>query len=104
LDDILSAMDAIIPKLEALEAQMTRGDFGGKNLAEVLGPNPQAACSRLVEFKAALDRMRGITWVYMEAAASVGRTPVPRIPQPLKEFLQQQATRSHSRSVKKARR
>ena len=47
--------------------------------------------SPLVEFKAALDRMRGSRGVYMEAAGSAGKLPAQRIPQAFKEFLQQQA-------------
>jgi hypothetical protein len=43
--------------------------------------------------------MRGLAWVYMEAAASTGRFPAQRIPQALKEFLQQQAPKPHSSSA-----
>ena len=91
---ILETMGLILPRLEDLESQMTRAEFRGKSRAEVLGPDPQQAFSRLLEFKAALDRMRGLTWVYMEAAANAGRLPSQRIPPALKEFLQQQAAKS----------
>ena len=61
-----------------------------------LGSNLKLGLSRLVEFKAALDRMRGLTWVYMEAAASAGKLPAQCIPQAFKEFLQQRATRTQA--------
>lgn len=94
MKNILETMGTILPRLEDLELEMTRAEFRGKSPAEVLGPDPQHVFSRLLEFKAALDRMRGLTWVYMEAAAHAGRLPSQRIPPALKEFLQQQATKS----------
>lgn len=107
MKNILETMGSILPRLEDLESQMTRAEFRGKSPAEVLGPDPQQAFSRLLEFKAALDRMRGLTWVYMEAAANAGRLPAQRIPPALKEFLQQQATKSTKSQIahhpKKAR-
>lgn len=96
MTEILKAMEAITPQLDELEKQLARGEFSGKDLNEVLGQNPQLAFSRLVEFKAALDRMRGLTWVYMEAAANAGKFPAQRIPQALKEFLQQQASQTQA--------
>jgi len=96
---ILQAMEAITPQLEELETQLAHGDFTGKNVNDLLGPNPQSGFSRLVEFKAALDRMRGLTWVYMEAAASAGKFPAQRIPQALREFLQQQASQTQASHV-----
>jgi hypothetical protein len=99
MNEILQAMEAITPKLEELETQLAHGEFAGKDVNELLGQNPQSAFSRLVEFKAALDRMRGLTWVYMEAAASAGKLPAQRIPQPLKQFLQQQAAETHAANL-----
>jgi hypothetical protein len=96
MKEILKAMEAITPQLQDLETQLTHGDFSGKNVTELLGSNPQLGFSRIVEFKAALDRMRGLTWVYMEAAANAGKFPAQRIPQALKEFLQQQAVRAQT--------
>lgn len=96
MKEILKAMEAIAPQLEALETQLVHGQLDGKDADELLGQNPQLAFSRLVEFKAALDRMRGLTWVYMEAAASAGKFPAQRIPQQLKQFLQQQAAKTHA--------
>ena len=94
MKNILETMGSILPRLEDLESLMTHAEFRGKSPAEVMGPDPQQAFSRLLEFKAALDRMRGLTWVYMEAAANADRLPSQRIPPSLKEFLQQQATKS----------
>lgn len=93
MKEILKAMEAITPQLEQLESQLAHGEFAGKDVSELLGQNPQTAFSRLVEFKATLDRMRGLTWVYLEAAANAGKFPAQGIPQPLKQFLQQQATK-----------
>jgi len=96
MKEIVEAMESLTPRLEELEKQMTSRDFSGKNAKDLLGSNPQLTFSRLVEFKVALDRMRGLTWVYMEAAENAGRGPVKRMPQALKEFLQQQATKTQS--------
>ena len=96
MKEILETMETLTPKLEALEALLARGDFRKEGLSDLLGPNPKAGFSRLIEFKAMLDRMRGLTWVYLEAAASVGKFPAQRIPQALKEFLQEQAVKTHS--------
>lgn len=96
MKEILEAMQALSPQLATLEKYMTGGDLSGMNVNELLGPNPQLGFSRLVEFKAALDRMRGLTWVYMEASAAAGKFPVQSIPQALKEFLQQQATKTQA--------
>jgi hypothetical protein len=96
MKEILQAVEAITPQLQELEMRLAHGDFAGKNVDELLGPNPQSGFSRLVEFKAALDRMRGLTWAYLEAAASAGKFPAQRIPQGLKEFLQQQASQTHA--------
>ena len=101
---ILEAMGSILPRLEDLESQMTRAEFRGKSPAEMLGPDPQQAFSRLLEFKAALDRMRGLTWVYLEAAANAGRMPSQRIPPALKDFLQQQAAKSTKSQIAHTRR
>ena len=96
MKEILQAVEAITPKLEELETYLARGDFAGKTVNELLGANPQSGFSKLVEFKATLDRMRGLIWVYMEAAASAGKFPAQRIPQALKDFLQQQAAQSQA--------
>lgn len=96
MNEILKAMEVITPQLQDLETQLANGDFSGKNVSELLGANPQLGFSRIVEFKATLDRMRGLTWVYMEAAANAGKFPAQRIPQALKEFLQQQATKAQA--------
>lgn len=95
MKEILKAMEAIAPQLQALETQLVHGQVDGKDADELLDQNPQLAFSRLVEFKAMLDRMRGLTWVYMEAAATAGRLPARGIPQALKQFLQQQAAKPH---------
>src|SRR5438552_3159278 len=95
MKEILESMEALTAQLKKLETQMSGRDYGEKKVTEMLGPNPQLGFSKLVEFKAAVDRMRGLAWVYMEAAASSGKFPVQRIPQALKEFLQQQAAKAH---------
>ena len=91
MKEILESIDILTPKLAALETLMSRGDFRKESLSELLGPNPKAAFSRLIEFKATLDRMRGLTWGYLEAAASAGKFPAQRIPHALKEFLHEQS-------------
>ena len=96
MNEILKTMEAMIPQLKELETQLATGNNANKDVDELLGQNPQQAFSRLVEFKAALDRMRGLTWVYMEAAA--GKFPAQRIPQPLKQFLQQQASQTQAQT------
>jgi len=93
--EILDTMESLTPKLAELESQMTHGNFTGKNTNDLLGSNPQLAFSKLIEFKAAIDRMRGLTWLYMEAAANAG-FPAQRIPPALREFLQREATKSNS--------
>jgi hypothetical protein len=52
---ILQSMDSLTPQLKELEKQMTSCEFTGKSATELLGPNPQAGFSKLVEFKAALE-------------------------------------------------
>ena len=96
MKEILETMESLTPKLAELELQMTHGDFAGKNATELLGSNPQLAFSKLIEFKAAIDRMRGLTWLYMEAAANAGKFPAQRIPPALREFLQREAAKSNS--------
>lgn len=100
MKEILKTMEAMIPQLKELETQLATGNVANKDVDELLGQNPQQAFSRLVEFKAALDRMRGLTWVYMEAVATAGKFPAQRIPQALKQFLQQQASQTHASSKK----
>jgi hypothetical protein len=99
MKEILESMESLTAQLKELEGRMAKGSYKGKNVTEMLGANPQLGFSKLVEFKAAVDRMRGLAWVYMEAAASTGRFPAQRIPQALKEFLQQQAPKPHSSSA-----
>ncbi|MBV9435712.1 MAG: hypothetical protein JOZ44_06650 [Acidobacteria bacterium] len=99
MNNILQTMESLTPKLQELEAQLSGKDFGDKNVEELLGQNPQLAFSRLVEFKAVLDRMRGLTWVYVEAAANAGKFPAQRIPDALKQFLQQQASASRQQTT-----
>ena len=41
-----------------------------------------------------LDRMRGLTWGYLEAAASAGKFPAQRIAQALKDFLHDQSVKT----------
>lgn len=101
MKEILEAMESLTLKLGELESQMTHGDFSGKSANDLLGPNPQVAFSKLIEFKAAIDRMRGLTWVYMEAATNAGKFPVQRIPQALREFLQHEASKTNSTSTGK---
>lgn len=96
MKDVIEAMESLTPKLAELESQMARGDLAGKDLTDLLGPNPQLGFSKLIEFKATIDRMRGLTWVYLEAAANAGKFPNQRIPKPLREFLQQQAAHKKS--------
>jgi hypothetical protein len=93
---ILQSMDSLTPQLKELEKQMTSCEFTGKSATELLGPNPQAGFSKLVEFKAALDRMRGLTWVFMETAVSTGKFPAQRMPPALRQFLHQQASKTES--------
>jgi len=96
MKEIIESMETLTTQLKELEKRMHKGDYAGKNVTEMLGTNPQSGFSKLVEFKAAVDRMRGLAWVYMEAAASTGKFPAQRIPQALKEFLQQQAHTTHT--------
>jgi hypothetical protein len=96
MKEIIESMEALTVQLKELETQMSGGGYAEKKVHEMLGSNPQLGFSKLVEFKAAVDRMRGLAWVYMEAAASSGKFSTPRIPQALKDFLQQQATKTHT--------
>lgn len=99
--EILETMESLTPKLAELESQMTHGNFTGKNTNDLLGSNPQLAFSKLIEFKAAIDRMHGLTWLYMEAAANAGKFAAQRIPPALREFLQREATKSNSEGAGK---
>lgn len=101
MKEILKTMEAMIPQLKELEIQLATGNVANKDVDELLGQNPQQAFSRLLEFKAALDRMRGLTWVYMEAAANAGKFPAQRIPAPLKQFLQEQASQTQAQASSK---
>lgn len=101
MKEILEVIESLTPKLAELESKMANGALAGKNVNDLLGPNPQSGFSKLIEFKAAIDRMRGLTWVYMEAAASAGKFPAQRIPQALREFLQQEATKTSAASAGK---
>jgi hypothetical protein len=96
MKEILDSIDTIAPKLEALERLMSRKDFRRESLSELLGPNPKAAFSRLIEFKATLDRMRGLTWGYLEAAAGAAKFPAQRIPNALREFVHDQSIKMQS--------
>ena len=99
MQDMLETMDRLTGELQRLEAQMLGQDFEGRNALELLGANPQAGYSKLVEFKAAVDRLRAFTWVYMEAAAKAGNFPSQKIPIALREFLNEQATRTRGASA-----
>jgi hypothetical protein len=103
MKDILDSMQLLTPKLHELESQMANGNVSEESARDLLGANPQLGFSKLVEFKAAIDRMRSLTWVYMEAAASATRLPAQGIPPSLKAFLQQQATKADSGRGKKSR-
>jgi len=101
MNEIIENIESLASQLNKLEGLMSKADFQGKSIDDLLGSNPKVGFSRLVEFKVALDRMRGLTWVYMEAAASATKLPAHRIPQALNDFLQQQATRTQANSVNK---
>lgn len=94
MQELLKAMEAVTPELERLEKQILGSPVEGKSATELLGSNPQIGLSKLVEFKAMLDRMRAVTWVYLEAAAKSGRFLSQPVPEPLQQFLQEQATKS----------
>jgi hypothetical protein len=96
MQELFDVLETVTPELERLEKQILGSPVEGKSATELLGENPQLGFSKLVEFKAVLDRMRAVTWVYMEAAAKSGNFPAQRIPQPLKHFLQEQAAKSRS--------
>ena len=94
MQELLKAMETVRPELERIEKQILGSAVEGKSATELLGTNPQVGFSQLVEFKAVLDRMRAVTWVYMEAAARSGKFQTQAIPEPLQQFLREQAIKS----------
>ena len=103
MKQIIEGIESLTPRLRELELEMAKGDLSGTNADDLLGANPQLGFSKLIEFKAALDRMRSVTWVYMEAAAAAGRLPAQRVPHLLREFLRQEATKADAGHGKKSK-
>lgn len=84
--NVVQAMHALTTQLQQLETEIDPHEFEGR--AASLGQNPAQAFATITEFKAAIDRMRYLTWMYMEAAARSTNVPVQSVPRALRRHMQ----------------
>ena len=84
--NVVQAMHALTTQLQQLETEIDPHEFEGRSTS--LGQNPAQAFATITEFKAAIDRMRYLTWMYMEAAARSTNVPVQSVPRALRRHMQ----------------
>ena len=78
-------MSSLTEQLRKLEKQIDLHEFEGRKPTTSLGEDPAQGFAVITEYKAAIDRMRYITWIYMEAAANSAEIPVQAVPQALRQ-------------------
>jgi hypothetical protein len=83
----IKTMDSLIEQLRQLEKEIDLDEFEHPGHADSLGEKPAQAFATITEFKAAIDRMRYLTWMYMEAAARSTNIPVQAVPQALRRHM-----------------
>ena len=84
----IQAMRELTRQLQQLETEMDPHQFEDAGPGDSLGQNPAHAFATITEFKAAIDRMRYLTWMYMEAAARSTNVPVQAVPRALRRHMQ----------------
>lgn len=87
MNELLDQMKKVATELKALEREIAASNFNSKNSEELLGENPHAGFADLTEFKASVDRMRYITWLYMEAAARQAQLSPYQVPSALRQSM-----------------
>jgi len=86
--NLVQAMHALTTQLQQLETEIDLHEFEDTGRSAFLGQNPAQAFATITEFKAAIDRMRYLTWMYMEAAARSTNIPVQAVPRALRRQMQ----------------
>jgi len=84
----IQAMRALTTQLQQLETEIDPHQFEESGPVASLGQDPAQAFATITEFKAAIDRMRYLTWMYMEAAARSTNIPVQAVPRALRRQMQ----------------
>ena len=84
----IEAMRALTTQLQQLETEIDPHQFEEGGPVASLGQDPAQAFATITEFKAAIDRMRYLTWMYMEAAARSTNVPVQSVPRALRRQMQ----------------
>lgn len=80
-------MQSLTEELRRLEKRLDLREFEGSTAVTSLGEDPSQGFSAITEFKAAIDRMRYVTWMYMEAAARSIHVPVQAVPPALRQKI-----------------
>jgi hypothetical protein len=88
MPDLIKTMDSLIEQLRQLEKEIDLEALEHSGVASSLGEQPAQAFATITEFKAAIDRMRYIIWMYMEAAARSRNIPVRAVPPALRRHMQ----------------
>jgi hypothetical protein len=88
MPNLIKTMDSLTEQLRQLEKDIDLEEFEHSGRATSLGEKPAQAFASITEFKAAIDRMRYLTWMYMEAAARSTNIPVKAVPQALRRHMQ----------------
>jgi len=84
----IQVMRALTTQLQQLETEIDPHQFEEEGPVTSLGKDPAEAFATITEFKAAIDRMRYLTWMYMEAAARSTNIPVQAVPRALRRQMQ----------------
>ena len=88
MPNLISIMDSLTEQLRQIEKEIDLEALEHSGVANSLGERPAQAFATITEFKAAIDRMRYLTWMYMEAAARSRNVPVQAVPQALRRHMQ----------------
>lgn len=87
MSELLDKMKRLGSELRELEAELADSGFKQMSANQLLGTNPRAGFADLTEFKASVDRMRYLTWLYMEAAAITAGLPAQQVPEALRNHM-----------------
>jgi hypothetical protein len=85
--DILAAMQSLTEELRRLEQKIDLRELETRDPSRMLGGDPAKGFALITEFKAAIDRMRYISWICMEAAARFANVPVQSVPPALRQKI-----------------
>lgn len=88
MNDPIQAMRALTRQLQQLETELDPHQFEDEGPSASLEQDPAQAFATITEFKAAIDRMRYLTWMYMEAAARSTNVPIQSVPRALRRHMQ----------------